>query len=427
MTGPASLQTPEERLALLLSLTQAFNSSLDANEVLNRVMDEVIAAMRAERGIVMLKDDAGRLGFKTARGIDQQTIQEPRFQISLSVAERVAEQGDPVMTSDAQSDSRFSMRNSVLNLGLRSILCVPLKIKDKIIGIVYVDNRLQAGIFTRSDLELLSGIASSAAIALENARLYQVAVEKGRMERELQVAHDVQASFLPRHTPDFPDWDFAARWMPARQVAGDYYDFIPQADGRIGLVIADVADKGMPAALYMALTRSMIRAAMIGAHSPSEGICIANQLMCEGSDAPQMFVTLFYGLLDPANGELIYVNAGHNPPLLRRHGANQDGLVALHRTGMLLGVEREAEYTQNAISLMRGDELLLYTDGITEAFDDYENQYGVEKLEEAFLRTVSTNSSDLADKLLDDVHEFTHDAVLSDDITLVVVRRKDLR
>ena len=276
MAIPEQSKSPADRLALLYHLTQAFSSSLDLDEVLNRVMDEVITAVRAERGFVMLVEGEPRegtghkLAFKAARGIDQKTISEPRFQVSLSVVERVASQGEPVLASDAQTDDRFNIRHSVMFLGLRSILCVPLKVKDKVTGVIYVDNRLQAGIFIQADLELLNAIASSAAIAIENARLYQVAVEKGRMERELQMARKVQTSLLPPGIPVAPGWEFAARWKPARELGGDYYDFILCKDGRMGLVIADVTDKGMPAALFMASTHSIIRANLYHISSPAE-------------------------------------------------------------------------------------------------------------------------------------------------------------
>ena len=204
MTTTTSGSSPHssDRLALLYRLSQTFNSSLDLDEVLNRVMDEVVATTQAERGFVMLCEPGERLVFRAARGMDQKTIDEPRFQVSRSVVERVAREGQPILTSDAQVDDRFSMRDSVLILGLRSILCVPLKIKDQVLGVVYVDNRLQAGIFGQEQLGLLNAIAASAAIAIENARLYQVAIEKGRLERELQMAHDVQASLLPRQPRD---------------------------------------------------------------------------------------------------------------------------------------------------------------------------------------------------------------------------------
>ena len=173
MTAANSSQLSSDRLALLYRLSHTFNSSLDLDEVLNRVMDEVIAATRAERGFVMLREADEGLVFRVARGMDQETIEDPQFQVSRSVVERVAHEGRAILTSDAQSDDRFSMRQSVMMLGLRSILCVPLQIKDQILGVVYVDNRLQAGIFTQDHRDLLTAIASSAAIAIENARLYQ--------------------------------------------------------------------------------------------------------------------------------------------------------------------------------------------------------------------------------------------------------------
>ena len=216
-----------DRLALLYRLSQTFNSTLDLDEVLNRVMDEVIAATRAERGFVMLREPNGRLTFRVARGLDQKTIEAPQFQISRTLVERVAYEGQPVLTSDAQQDARFSMRQSVISMWLRSILCVPLLTKDQVTGVVYVDNRHQVGIFTQADLDLLVAIAASAAMAIENARLYQVAVEKGRLERELQMARELQAGLLPAETPHLPGWECVARWLPAREVAGDFYDFIP--------------------------------------------------------------------------------------------------------------------------------------------------------------------------------------------------------
>ena len=196
-------QSSGDRLALLYRLSQTFNSSLDLDEVLNLVMDEVIAVTRAERGFVTLLEPDGSLVFRVARGMDQKTIDDPQFQISRSVVERVAREGEPILTGDAQRDDRFDMRRSVMVLGLRSIVCVPLKIKDQISGVVYVDNRLQTGIFTDADLELLTAIASSAAIAIENARLYQVAVEKGRLWRRPRMRAacttcSISAPFQPR-------------------------------------------------------------------------------------------------------------------------------------------------------------------------------------------------------------------------------------
>jgi len=431
MTLPTKIPQPsQDRLDMLYNLSQAFNSSLDLDEVLNRVIDEVIVATKAERGFVMMYDALGELVFRVARGMDQSIIGDPVFQVSLGVVEGVARDGQPILTGDAQIDPRFSARQSVKLLGLRSILCVPLKVKEQILGTVYVDNRVQAGIFTQDDLELLNSIASSAAIAIENARLYQVAIEKGKLEQELQMARQLQTSLLPQGTPQVPGWEFAARWLPARQVAGDYYDFLLREGGQLGLVIADVSDKGMHAALFMALSRSILRASMDQSSFPSEGMNRANRLICADSTSG-MFVTVFYASLDPEKNEITYVNAGHNPPLLFKSGAKQfsERLEQLGRTGMALGVIPDASYRQVSVQINPGDILVLYTDGVTEAADKEGNYFGVEKLEQVVKEIYNESAVDIATSIELAVREFSgaHDSLESyttyDDITIMVAKR----
>ncbi len=413
-------QVPADRFALLYRLSQTFNSSLDLDEVLDRVMDEVISAIRAERGFIALRDADGKLIFRTARGMDQTTIEDPQFQISRGVVEEVAQQGEAVLTSDAQRDARFSERRSVLNLGLRSLICAPLKLKDKLLGIIYVDNRLFAGIFTNDDLELLSAIASSAAIAIENARLYQVAVEKGRMERELQMAYRVQSSLIPDQVPQIDGWEFAASWQPAREVSGDFYDFIPGEDGKLSLVIADVTDKGMPAALFMALTRSIVRANLDRPISPAEGITRANRLICADSTS-NMPVTLFLGQLDPVQGELTYVNAGHNPPIHYR--ADQDDFTELTRTGMLLGFDDKASYEQNMIILNSGDFILCYTDGVPDAINANQEMFGMERFQDILHKNRGAPAIEIFRAIEKSIQEFIGVTAPYDDITLLIARR----
>jgi phosphoserine phosphatase RsbU/P len=413
-----------ERLALLYQLSQTFNSSLNLDEVLNRVMDGVITVTRAERGFVMLKegdeDGRGVLVFRVARGLDQQTIEDPEFQISRSIVERVAQDGIPVLTSDAQADTRFNLRQSVMILGLRSIVCVPLAIKNRVLGVIYVDNRLHAGIFTQADLDLLTSIASSAAIAIENARLYEVAVEKGRMEQEMQMARKVQANLLPRRMPEMLGWQFSALWHPARAVGGDYYDFIPANGDKTGFLIADVTDKGMPAALFMAFTRSVVRTSLFGTSSPAEGIARANRIICEDSEE-SLFVSLFYGMLDPSQGTLTYVNAGHHPPLFFRTG--QKNLEFLSTTGLPLGMEPDGSYEQKVFHLQPGDFVVLYTDGVLDARSQSGEEFGMESLTKAIEVTARESATGIVAALGKSVEDFSRNAPAVDDITLVVVRR----
>jgi sigma-B regulation protein RsbU (phosphoserine phosphatase) len=307
-----------------------------------------------------------------------------------------------------------------MHLGLRSIICAPLKIKDAVTGVIYVDNSLQAGIFVQEDLELLSTIAASAAIAIENARLYQVAVEKGRMERELQMAFKVQSSLIPENTPQLPGWEFASHWQPAREVAGDYYDFIVHENGGIGLVIADVTDKGMPAALFMALTRSIVRACLDQAASPAEGITKANRLICADSTS-NMPVTLFYGLLDPTQDHITYVNAGHNPPI--HYNAESDELIKLTRTGMFLGFDNEATFGQGNQTLNPGDFIVFYTDGVTEAINEDQQLFSQERFEGVIMEQRKASAGEILTAIERAVADFTGATAPYDDITLLIAKR----
>jgi serine phosphatase RsbU (regulator of sigma subunit) len=417
--GNLSHQT-EDRLTTLHRISQTFNSSLDLEEVLSRVMDEVIKITHGERGFLMLCEPDGSMSFKAARGLDQQTIESPEFQISRGVVERVANEGKSILTSDAQTDEWLRSRESVRALNLRAVLAVPIRLKEECKGVIYVDNRIQTGIFRPADIELLEGIASSAAIAIENARLYQLAVEKGRLERELQVARDVQSNLIPRTTPQIPGWDFAALWKPARQVSGDFFDFIHLQQGKIGIVIADVTDKGMPAALFMAHARSIIRASVLGPYSPAEAIALANHLICTDPTGG-MFVSLFYAQLDPAKNELIFVNAGHNPPLHYRSTSNE--LIELPRAGFPLGIEDKTTYEQGHMNFQNGDFLLMYTDGVTEATNQTYKLFGKDRLSQTLLDSNLASAQEIQSAINNAVFRFIGSNEPSDDITLVVLKK----
>ncbi len=409
-----------ERLELLYQISQTFNASLDLDQVLACVMDEVISATGAERGFVMLRAEDGSLVFQSARGMEHTTIDEPQFEISRSVVEEVARTGKALLTSDAQADTRLQQRQSIVGLKLRSILCAPLKLKDRVLGVIYVDNRLQSGIFKPADLDLLAAIASSAAIAIENARLYQVAIEKGRMERELQMARKVQSGLIPQEVPQRKGWEFAASWMPAHEVAGDFYDFPKITDDKVALAIADVVDKGMAAALFMTFSRSLLRASADRASSPLDAVVEANKLICADS-AYGMFLTLLYAEIDTTNGQVTYVNAGHNPPVWLK--TKKGDMQMLLRTGMLVGVFEEAEYEQAGIRMEPGDFLIIYTDGLTEAVNSKNEEYGVERMRKTILENRKGGAAEMLGAMEKDLQKFVAQAPQFDDVTILVVKR----
>jgi sigma-B regulation protein RsbU (phosphoserine phosphatase) len=252
------------------------------------------------------------------------------------------------------------------------------------------------------------------------AQVIDLAVERDRMERELQMAREMQIGFLPRETPQVPGWEFVARWKPAYQVAGDYYDFIPLDGGHLGLVIGDVADKGMPAALFMVLTRSAVRASAVGVPTPADGIAQANRLLCADSSGG-MFVTLFYGQLSLASGDYTYVNAGHDPPLLYRAGSEE--LTELWPTGMALGVIEEASYEQSTLHLEPGDFIVSYTDGLTDAIDASESEFGQDRLERIILEQRHAPAAEILASVEQALDDFVGPNDQFDDTAIVLVKR----
>ena len=408
------------RLDLLYRISQTINSSLDLDVVMESLMDEVILATHAERGFLMLFDEQGQLSFRTARGMDQQDIEESEFKISRGIVERAALEATPLLTSNAQLDQRFDTRASVKLYGLRSVLCVPIIQKEETLGVIYVDNRFQNGIFMQEDLDLLTSIASSAGIAIDNARLYRIAVEKGRMERELQMAREVQVSLIPASTPVIPGWDLAACWKPAHEVSGDFYDFVPISDGKYGIVVADVSDKGMPAALFMTLSRSVIRS-IAGQHERlDEEISKANHLIWRDS-REGMFITLFYAMLKPDSGDVTYVNAGHNPPLLLR--SESKIFETLARTGMAAGVEDNTPYAQATVTLAANDYLVMFTDGVTDAQIGDAPPFGEDRFKATIQKHAGKSAREMIEAIEKEVCEFSGSGEPVDDVTLLIARR----
>ena len=411
-------QNDAGRLLMLYRITQSFNSTLELDAVLENVIDAVIEITGAERGFLMLKDPAGELVFRVARGMDHETIEEPEFQVSRTIVQQVAKSGQPLLTSNAQDD--FASRASVINLKLRSILCVPLQHKGLDLGLIYVDNRIQNDIFTNAELELLAAVAASAAAAIENARLYEIAIEKGRMERELQVAQQVQSSLMPDQVPQVDGWDIAAYWNSAREVSGDFYDFFRRPDGNVGIVVADVVDKGVPAALFMAFSRTTLRASLGRQLSPAESIAEANRLIC-ADDAYGMYLTLAYLEVAAGSHHLNYVNAGHPPPLLRTPG--HPDIVPLNRTGKLVGVLEDLEYQQKPVEVEPGSFVVLYTDGVTEATNLDGEEFGEQRLEDILLSSDHRSAEAMLNAITHALDDFRSKAKQSDDITLVVLRK----
>ncbi|NDJ76404.1 MAG: SpoIIE family protein phosphatase [Chloroflexi bacterium] len=406
-----------EHLATLYEITRTLNSTLDLDEVLENVMDRVIEVTGAERGFLMLRE-GGELAFKVARGIDRSDLESPEFQVSTTIIREVEQKRRALLTDNAQYDQRFALGESIMVLGLRSILCVPIMVKDRLIGLVYVDNRLHVGMFNEDHRQLVAAFASQAGAAIENARLYRVAVEKGRMEKELQMAHDIQRGLLPSDLPTIPGFEVAAEWRSAREVAGDFYDCFVLPDGGLGLMMADVSDKGAPAAIFMAIVSGFMRGSVIAADSPEEALQLGNITILNETESG-MFVTIYYAIVYE-DGRLVGVNAGHNQPLL--YSPTHDEYEFLPRGGRPLGWFEDLPVEAVEYQLEPGDVLVLYTDGLTEAENIQGEPYGEERLVEVVRRAAHLSAEEIEQQITDSVIEFMGSAPPFDDTTLMVVR-----
>jgi serine phosphatase RsbU (regulator of sigma subunit) len=273
-------------------------------------------------------------------------------------------------------------------------------------------------------IEIMTGIAHQAAMAIQNERFQQERLGRERLEREIQLAREIQQIFIPRQLPQLHDWELAAMWRAARQVAGDFYDLIELPDKRLGLVVADVADKGMPAALFMALTRTLVRAAATEETSPAAVLVRVNDLLVPDAQHG-MFVTAAYAILSLETGELRYANAGHCLPLVLRSGSRAP--ERLPKGGTALGVLADLSLQEHTTTVAPGDSLILYTDGITEAFSPRGELFGERRLLRVMQRSVQTrngcSAQALLETLLASVQTFTKNAPASDDLTAVVLRR----
>jgi serine phosphatase RsbU (regulator of sigma subunit)/anti-sigma regulatory factor (Ser/Thr protein kinase) len=300
-------------------------------------------------------------------------------------------------------------------------LIVPLVSQGELIGTLNLGPRLSEQDYSTDDRRLLTTLAAQAAPAIRVAQLVREqaaeATERERLEQEMRVATLIQQQFLPRELPKLPQWQIAAYYGPARAVGGDFYDFIEMRDGRIGIAVGDVTDKGVPAALVMARTHSILRAEASRSDSPGEILARANALL-EPEMPPRMFVTCLFAILEPETGRIVMANAGHNLPYIR----TDDGVVELRATGMPLGLMPGIRYEETEGVIAPGSNVLLYSDGLVEAHDPDQQMYGFPRLREAM--TVDDAGSELLDRLLDTLHVFTGpDWEQEDDITLVTLRR----
>ncbi|MCA1635495.1 MAG: SpoIIE family protein phosphatase [Acidobacteria bacterium] len=426
--APSAGLTVTDKLRLLLDITKKISRSLNLEEVLAQVMDTLDSLLPYDAaGIYIIKrkvqgtEPRAAAEFVTAatfhaeavRGYDIEEMMELNLKLGEGLIGTVAETGEALIVPDVRADPRYyNARRET-----RSEMIAPIISNDEVIGVFDLESD-DLNAYSEDDQQLLLLLASQVAIIAEKAMLHEQLVEKKRLEAQLEVARQVQLSLLPPRDPLLEGFDISAYNFSTEEVSGDYYDFVKIYDDHLGLVIADVSGKGVPASLLMAFLRASLRAAIRIGYAPNVGMGKVNFLLWETIEQHQ-FVTAFYGMLDATNHTLAFVNAGHNPPVI----VEKDGRARfIEQGGLPLGMFRDTRYYEYYLPIDSGQILVLYTDGATEAQSPGEEEYGRERLVEAVRAARDKSARDMIDFIYNDIFEWSGGRGASDDVTFVVVK-----
>ena len=416
--------TTTDKLRMLLDITKKISRSLDLQEVLNLVMDTLDSLIPYDAaGIFVLQcidkelvppgEEPCVFKSESVRGYDIDELSELHLKLGEGMIGSVALSRTPIIAPDVRKEAVYlNARDQT-----RSEMVAPIISNDEVIGVFDLESD-ELNAYSEDDLEVLMMLASQVAIIIEKVVLHEQLIEKKRLEGQLEVARQVQLELLPPRDPQLPGYDISAYNFPTEEVSGDYYDWVSIYDDQIGIVIADVAGKGVPAAILMAFLRASLRAATHVGYATHISMAKVNLLLWESIERNQ-FVTAFYGILDAATRTLSYSNAGHNPPLL----VNAAGTSRFIEHGeQPLGMFRDTRYHEYYLGLEPGDVLVLYTDGATEATNRSGEEFGRERLEQAVKKAYDRPAREIIASLQVKILEWTDNAGSHDDVTFFVVK-----
>ncbi len=399
-----------DKIGALIKAGKELSAEGDLDKLFPSILNLALEAVQGERG-VLLAYEGESLDVKASSG--------GNFRISQGVRDRVLRGRESLLINDVLSDEAFRGMQSLVQQQVRMFIAVPLQTNDKVLGLIYVDSPTLVREFTVEDLNLLTVMANIAAVRIEQARLALVEQAEKVMAKDLEQAAVIQQSLLPSRAPVIPGLDIAGHNVPCRTVGGDYYDFIPYPDGKIGIALGDVSGKAMPAALLMTSLQARLRVL-------SEDITDVADLMnrlnrhTAANTPSNRFITLFFMVIDPATGEVTYCNAGHNPPYLAR---NSGDMEELQEGGLILGLFGGARYAAAKVVLDTGDLVVVFSDGVSEAQDGEQSQFGEDRLKQLIQANRNKTASEIVQAITKAVADFAAGAPAADDLTLVVVRR----
>ncbi len=421
-TGLVLAVNAEAKLKALLEISRHLGRVVSVVDVMPKLLDSLFSIfLQADRGFVVLRDPAtGRIIPKAVK--HRRENADEAIRISRTILNGVMTAKEAILSADAATDSRFEMAESIVDFQIHSMMCAPLvNSEGQVLGAIQIDTLDQRHRFTRDDLDVLASVACQAAIVVENAQLHEVALQEEALRRELNVAHQVQQGLLPASPPEIEGYEFFNYYEPARQLGGDYFDYIPLSDGRMAVVLADVSGKGVSAALLMAKLSAETRFCLASEPSLTAAVGKLNLAFSE-SRWEDRFVTLVVGVLDPAKHQVTMVIAGHQAGLLR-NVAGEVKEVGEEAGGLPIGVSSDWEYEESQLTFEPGDSLTFYTDGITDAMNPAGEFYGNERLF-AQMAAPADGVKQIGQNLIDSVRRHIGNRAQTDDICVACFGRR---
>jgi len=385
----------------------------------------------AERGFLLLYDKDNALKQKVAQGIEDELASLPfsyeNYKLSLNLVQEVEKEGEGLFAGE-DSKTYPKIATELKEYKVKEAMCVSLKAKDKPLGMIYLDNRLAGGTFGEDELELMNSFAVQASISIENAYLVGSLVEQERLKQEMELGRQIQLSLLPRRTPQIKGFAIGGSMQPAKEIGGDYFDYITFAEDpdRLGIVVADVTGKGVDAGMVMGMTKSTIHILTKQNLTTRDLVITLNRQLYKLLNR-QKFITLVYAEYSAEYGTFTWSGAGHEYVIVVRNKKEAEHEVEVIMTGgVILGVfeQIDNETSQKSVTLNKGDKVILYTDGVTEARNEAEEFFTLKRLVETVKHAPALSAEDLLSYINEKIQQFVGDAPQSDDITLVVMERQ---
>ncbi len=408
-----------DELAALNDIATAITSNQSVEDVIELIVKKCIKHLNVQQAVVMLLDEKDQANpFHTMIRKQDSISDFMPYRLDTQLTGWMLKNKSPLLINNFKEDGRFKYLIKV-EFPISTLLSVPMLLKNKMVGLLTVFNKHSDSGFSLGDQRLLSILAAQSAHIIENARLYEKEQALIRLQEEMRLANDIQVNLLPKENPKIPGYEIAGKSIPAKDVGGDYYDFIKIKDDHLALCLGDISGKGIPAALLMANLQASLRGQTLMGIECKDCVSFTNNLLFNSTDSNK-YATLFYSVLHSMENKITFCNAGHNEPILIDKSGN---VTRLKEGGMIVGILPDVTYEDKIINFPPGSLLVIYSDGITEAMNISEEEFGEERLIKFLKENKMLPASDLVDSVIKSVKDFAGNVEQMDDMTLVVLKK----